>query len=603
MTSPKPMSKLVVLGRKRDMEEVIDELHAQGAYHIEEHTKNDLDIGEPLESAEEIDEALVTAKSILSSWDVDEEVDGKPEVKLSNAVETIKEIEEKNRQFVERKRTINERLRFLEKAKETLRLLEKHDIKPEYIDGLRSVKGFVGRVDSTEGLEKALDDVSSDYEMESEEDFVAVFVPREESNGIRKTLQGFGFESVETEGIEEYESAEEVETDIEGLEEDLEEVREAHQELNDNYRDFLVRAEKTLRIASEKAEAPLNFAVSDHTFYINGYVPKDTVDQVREGLEEVTNSRIDVREEDIEDSEEVPIELNHKKPVEDFEFFMDLYSLPKYVEVDPTMLTFITFPMLFGFMLGDMGYGVTTLLLFLGLKPLLPKARGFLNILIASSIWTIVFGALFGEVFGLEEIGHFHLPHVLSRAHDVNMLLYASVALGVLHVNLGLIVGFYNELKRHGWFQAIMEKGGWFVLEAAAALFGISYLWGAVPMWYGYVALAASVIMLGVGEGVKGIVEIPSLFSNILSYARLMAIGLASIGLAGVVNDFAGPMFHQGVGGIIGATLILVIGHSINIALGLFGPFLHSLRLHYVEFFTKFYEGGGKPFKPFGTRR
>ncbi len=107
-------------------------------------------------------------------------------------------------------------------------------------------------------------------------------------------------------------------------------------------------------------------------------------------------------------------------------------------------------------------------------------------------------------------------------------------------------------------------------------------------------------LFIVIGEGAQGAVELPALISNILSYARLMAVGLASLSLALVVNDMAGQMFSSGILGIISGTLILVMGHTINIALGILSPFLHSLRLHYVEFFTKFFKGGGRKYQSFG---
>jgi len=109
--------------------------------------------------------------------------------------------------------------------------------------------------------------------------------------------------------------------------------------------------------------------------------------------------------------------------------------------------------------------------------------------------------------------------------------------------------------------------------------------------------------MIYKGEGAKGLIEIPALFSHMLSYARLMAVGLASVILAAVINDLAGEMFAAGIAGIIGGVLLLAVGHSVNIGLGLISPFLHSLRLHYVEFFTKFYHGGGIRYIPFGAER
>ena len=114
--------------------------------------------------------------------------------------------------------------------------------------------------------------------------------------------------------------------------------------------------------------------------------------------------------------------------------------------------------------------------------------------------------------------------------------------------------------------------------------------------------MALAVIMLYKGEGFKGLIELPSIFSNILSYARLMALGLASVKLAEVVNEFSGEFFQHGGFSVLYGIMLLVVGHAINIGLGILGPFLHSLRLHYVEFFTKFFKGGAKRFSPFGAQ-
>jgi V/A-type H+-transporting ATPase subunit I len=105
------------------------------------------------------------------------------------------------------------------------------------------------------------------------------------------------------------------------------------------------------------------------------------------------------------------------------------------------------------------------------------------------------------------------------------------------------------------------------------------------------------------GEGIRGLIELPSIFSNTLSYARLMAIGLSSVKLAEVINEMAAEMFHGGGFLILAGVLILALGHIINIGIGMLGSFLHSLRLHYVEFFTKFFHGGAKKYSPFGAKQ
>ena len=234
------------------------------------------------------------------------------------------------------------------------------------------------------------------------------------------------------------------------------------------------------------------------------------------------------------------------------------------------------------------------------MKKKMPQFAGFFNILIFSSIATIAFGFIFGEFFGFE---YYHPPINRNPEHDINPLIMASLIIGLIHVNVGLIVGFINELHHHGFKTAFFEKFSWIFLELSVALLALSYT-KAIPIspLFGYGLLTISVVMLFIGEGARGIVEIPSIFGNILSYARLMAIGLSSVGLAMVINTMAEESFKSGGISIIVGILILVIGHVINMALGIMGGFLHSLRLHYVEFFSKFYKGGGMMYKPFGEK-
>ena len=196
-----------------------------------------------------------------------------------------------------------------------------------------------------------------------------------------------------------------------------------------------------------------------------------------------------------------------------------------------------------------------------------------------------------------------HLPHILSRAEDITKLMYLAILVGVFHINLGIIIGFFNELKSDGFMTALYAKGGWIVLEIGVLLFALSYSkLISLPSYVGVIFALLSLFMLYKGEGIRGIVEFPSIFSNTLSYARLMAIGLSSVVLAVIINNSAKEFFDKGGFLILIGALILFVGHIVNIMLGLLGSFLHSLRLHYVEFFTKFFHGGGKKYKPFGAK-
>ena len=151
--------------------------------------------------------------------------------------------------------------------------------------------------------------------------------------------------------------------------------------------------------------------------------------------------------------------------------------------------------------------------------------------------------------------------------------------------------------------MAILEKCSWWLLQFAVLIIVFSAIEILVPvmLYVGIGLVIVTAVMLFFGEGIQGLIELPSIFVHIGSYMRLMAIGLASVGLAIVINEQSGILFSKGIFGILAGIIIFSIGHVINISLGIIGPFLHSLRLHYVEHFTKFYKGGGKEFSPFGA--
>ncbi|MDP6704390.1 MAG: V-type ATPase 116kDa subunit family protein, partial [archaeon] len=309
---------------------------------------------------------------------------------------------------------------------------------------------------------------------------------------------------------------------------------------------------------------------------------------------------IECEEASEEDGLTPPTELINPKIVDSFEVFIDLYSKPTYKEIDPTNFIFLTFPLFFGFILGDVGYGFITLALFGFLKTKMRSetGRGLMNALILASLATIVFGFVFGEFFGVEP---YH--PLIPRAHNINMMLGISLVVGIVHINLGYLLGLINEYRKGGIGYMVQHTGSWVFFELAAILVILQYLDMLTFAYSNYIVygvLVASIALLYKGHGIIGIIELPAILSNILSYARLFAVGLASVALAMVINDFTGVFLYAGGFGYVAGTITLVLGHTINILLGILGGFLQSLRLHYVEFFTKFYKGGGEAYLPFG---
>ncbi|HJJ71605.1 MAG TPA: V-type ATP synthase subunit I, partial [Methanocorpusculum sp.] len=341
--------------------------------------------------------------------------------------------------------------------------------------------------------------------------------------------------------------------------------------------------------------------------------------------------------------DEVPVEYNNPSFAKPAEVLMDLYARPKFKELDPTIILSIMFPLLFGVIVGDVGYGLIYLALALVLRKLLVRmgemgAKAF-KIILGCGISTVVFGLLYSEIFGLSLPWHSilfsrHLPIGGDHLPQVMDLLVISVAIGVIYLTVGWIFGMINHAR--------MDHKGAHRTKAICAKFGwLAMFWGMLIILFSLIDIGtfiagitiplpnltviglpltivgAVLFVLGAvfvaRENPLDLMEIPTnLLSHMLSFCRIAAVGLSSVAIAMVVNFlamefFIGPAIADfsvvGVLLIIVGVLVLIIGHALNVVLGVIGGALHPVRLHYVEFFTKFYQGGGVIYKPFGLKR
>ncbi len=590
MIRPKAMTKVRIITPAKYIRNVIEPLYEMKILHIVDFRKDEnkdgfLDIGKPMKEADAYSRELISLRSAISRLGIK----GKPaHVKsIGDAQERFAELDKPFRDDVSRLDALKAEEKQL--AEEAGNPLAGLPIKR--IPSCKSLAGFVGTVKSP--VDKKISALAKDCLLvqapAGRKIAIALFVPRKFADKARDILNACGFSEGRLPEMSRQEMdgrLAEARKEIAGLETSLDNFRKKNAQ-------FLVDYEYALTQLNEKAEVTLRFASSRNAFIAAGWIPEDKAEELKQKLDGTTSGRVHV---ETLQSENPPTVLENPRMIDSFEFLLKLYSLPKNYEIDPTILMFITFPLFFGFMLGDVGYGIVTLAAALLLERKLPGAKPLLRIITISSMATIAFGFVFGEFFAYE----FLERPLLNRVHDVYTMIFLSIGIGVVHINLGFVLGFINELKHHSVITAFFRKGSWILLQASAAVLVLGLLQKSVMLQgIGGVAALASVLMIIKAEGMK-VVELPGLLSNMLSYIRLYAIGLSSVSLAAIVNKMASGLFAGGVVGIASGILLLLFGHLINLLLGLLGPFLHSVRLHYVEFFQKFYEGGGYAYNPFG---
>jgi V/A-type H+/Na+-transporting ATPase subunit I len=300
------------------------------------------------------------------------------------------------------------------------------------------------------------------------------------------------------------------------------------------------------------------------------------------------------------------VATRNPEAISPFEDFVKMRAVPKYTDIDPSTLVAIFMPLFFGMMVGDVGYGVLMFLFsfYMLRKPVKGLMGDFLKSLRIGSIWAIIFGVLYGEYFGSlgEKIGLRHVWFSRSEPSSIKTLIVMALSVGVAHILLGLTIGVWNAIV-HRSRSEIFER-----LGMAVGLLGIVFLalslTSNLPHGYstlGWVVLAVGLVILALSMGKTGFflgpIEFVGVIGNVLSYLRIAALGLASVFLAKVANDMGGMLGSAFVG-----VIIAIVIHSLNLVMGMLSPTIQSLRLQYVEFFRKFYEGGQSSFTPFRKR-
>ncbi len=665
MLTPEQMSKVLIAAPIDVIEPVIRELYRKRLFHIQDFVEDDHEeyqgyrIGNPLSGAGEISKELLRLRSVTNAFSLrSEDIDPAEKIRESQLQARIEQelpaIEQEVEDLLSRRSTLENQKKEIEQKIELLLPFVDVPVDLSMFRGYRTMAVITGYLAKRISLNVPCEEY---YSESKRGNLLIVVTPNEYRPEVERMLLDAHFQAIpipDEEGSAKDRIAEYMEQSR-SVEKELSGISEKIQALKANHAGFLVACDELLSMDVEKAEVPLRFATTDHAFIAEGWVPSDTVRPLTEDLVTASGGRAFVTELPVQKGKDVvPVEYDNISFARPTQFLMDIYSRPKYTELDPTLIVSIVFPIFFGLILGDVGYGALLLVASFGLRKLLKGSEGkmLLDIMRNASISSIIFGLLFSECFGFK----LPWPPILPSRHlniggeagghgpAIPELMIMCVWIGVLHITAGRILGILNHARQaQGGAFDIEEAGGHhgkshLVWAMLANLGWIMVMWGILVMiWSAFpmplmpdltgfppLALGLSLpaiigllmIVLGVvfivKESALELVELPTILSHVLSYARLVGVGISSVAIAMVINFIAIGLIIEpqlenitifSVIIIVVGVIVWIIGQILNTILGMIGGGLQSLRLQYVEFFTKFYKGGGVKYNPFGVIR
>lgn len=353
----------------------------------------------------------------------------------------------------------------------------------------------------------------------------------------------------------------------------------------------------------DKAQAVENIVKTKTSFCITGWLPADkTITLVKE-LTDDYGCYVETKE--TEKGEDFPVLLENNSVVTPFESITNMYSTPSPRDIDPSAIMSFFYIIFFGMMLADAGYGLLIALacLFIVKRGKMQKGEGnLIKLMGICGVSTTIWGFIFGSFFGVGT------PALINPLEDVMLLMAMSLVFGLIHIYIGLGIKGYTLLRDKDYMGFAGDVLAWYIFIAGVVLLVLPIVAGDIGaladagVWLAVIGAVAIILTNGrqqrnpfmkLYKGVSALYGITGYFGDVLSYTRLMALCLSSGVIAQVVNllgQMAGP---------IGIVLIGLAGHAVNLFIGALGAYVHTSRLQFVEFFGKFYEGGGIPFKPF----
>ena len=656
-----PMKRISVIAMKRDRKAVLDYLQVQGAVQISVRGKEDevfrkTDMSKQKQvfqkNTDRAEDALAILKrrapektGLLSSFE------GRKELTTSEYQKMQENIDDTMRvcsRIIELDKQLADSISGIPKLEDQKKALEpwmKFDLPLDFA-GTRTTAVFTGSLQGeytrdalyTElkklsGVETFECDIIS---AESTQTCIFLVCEKKDQQAVREALRRLNFAAPPVSGLNPVERMKQIDAQIAEEIKLQEKLLKEIEELS-SYRNDIRFASDYFRIRAEKYGVISQLLQSRRVFYLEGYIPETSAQALASQLESRFHAAVEIN--DLKKKEKPPVLLKNNAFATPLEGITESYSLPGKKEIDPTFISACFYYILFGIMLSDAGYG---LLLVLGTAFILWKfgrtmeagmkkfMQMFLLCGISTTFWGIMFGSFFGDavsVIGTTFLGKgegFGLKPVWFEplSEPMRMLTFCFI-LALIHMFVGLGAKAYMLLKEGKVMDMIYDVVLWYVLLIACVVFlltvptmadmlGVSTLsatWQK-PAGILMAVSAVGIILTGGREsknwfkrilkGLYSLYGISSWLSDILSYSRLLALGLATGVIATVFNSM-GSMGGNSPGGVVMFIIVFLIGNVLNLAINALGAYVHTNRLTYVEFFGKFYEGGGTAFRPFAV--
>lgn len=494
------------------------------------------------------------------------------------------------------------------------------DAKIVDLKNLKSTKALLGQIPqgTLDNLRLELENNIKNYYFEDlgikgRENYVLIIVQNENLEELESILKGFNFsksdlhcDGVPNEVIKSYEG--EIKSLTEKTNSIKDEIKKYANKIEEVYAVYEVYSSELLRVKSTE-----NFLKSENIVVMEGYYPTEFGKDFEEILHKVLGNNYYL-ESKAADGDDVPVKLKNNKMFEAFESITTMYSVPRYKEIDPTPLFAPFYILFFGMMLSDAGYGLIMVIgTTIGLKlfnledDMRKSLKMFRYLGISTIFWGAMYGSYFGDFFGWPALW-------MKPEKDVALLMIVAVSLGLIQIFIGLGIKAYMQIRDKDFFGAFADVFLWYITLIGLMLWGGSAFGLSLPSAVVTVAKYGSILaMIGIvltngrhesswgaklGQGFYSLYGITSYVGDLVSYTRLAALGLATGFISYAFNIMVNMVSTNLFTALLFGVLIFLIGHIFNLFINALGAYVHTCRLQYLEYFGKFYEGGGNAFEP-----